>query len=609
MAVEAYIAAVSLVVSFTAMLVASGQLVQALIATAEGYRRCAPSVIGAWAKLRHRRWNWVEFRFEVEYATPHLMVLSPSSSDWGVAQSIYGETYDLASLSELGSRRNIIHHQVLEETVKLGVFKTMGASAYRWERYIPRDEVRVTWLQLIGEIHRTCNAFWPNKSRQILYELGSTHAAIAIRRWNWDFMPMDLVKPLATSTLNNVILLALRLNMQWRVLDQQSGIFQADGNGYSLTSSQVRGLGITFTFNTIGKQDIDRRCAPSEAVDKMLFGIIPGSKPLVGRDFLLVGRNREVNFEALFEEIGVKDRQLREELATTVTIEHRNDLIILLSTFLPIQSSPVVYNYFPGWRDREVLSPFHYFEGRMGYVDSLEDRLHSMSKYKAKTDMEQVLKKFNELRQNWKYDFYDYYEHSAIEGDDGQRKIELVKTCSDIFAWTTKYFQGKTGTQQRLEQDNEKTLDWSEYHGGRTRYVDLVAGHSIMTKNVAQLVWSNLKEHTKFYPGGDSKREEHKAIVTWNEEEPGMHYQYHFARQYAAHLNHEQYGIVHYLHSKGLNWHEDYIEAAWWVLVLRGIVWDMSTTGDMRWKQRPYHWTTDFVPSAFYDIRTPVWIT
>lgn len=60
-------ALVALIVSLIALFIALLQLISSLFGTAEGYKRCAHSVIGAWEGLRRRYFHMSEFRFEVKW--------------------------------------------------------------------------------------------------------------------------------------------------------------------------------------------------------------------------------------------------------------------------------------------------------------------------------------------------------------------------------------------------------------------------------------------------------------------------------------------------------------------------------------------------------------
>ena len=57
-------AIVAIIIAVIAFFVTTAQLLQALFGTAEGYRRCQPSVIGGWSSEAQRKWRWREFRFE-----------------------------------------------------------------------------------------------------------------------------------------------------------------------------------------------------------------------------------------------------------------------------------------------------------------------------------------------------------------------------------------------------------------------------------------------------------------------------------------------------------------------------------------------------------------
>ena len=80
----------------------------------------------------------------------------------------------------------------------------------------PKREISVTWTHILAENHRNRKACNLNRGNTSVGTQDRTDAAASIRQWNWDFLPSDQLKPLATSTLNIVIPLALRLNMQWR---------------------------------------------------------------------------------------------------------------------------------------------------------------------------------------------------------------------------------------------------------------------------------------------------------------------------------------------------------------------------------------------------------
>jgi len=62
----------ALIISIIALTFSIGQLLQQYFATADGYRRCLPSVMGRWGTKSERRWRWREFRFETIYYVPDV---------------------------------------------------------------------------------------------------------------------------------------------------------------------------------------------------------------------------------------------------------------------------------------------------------------------------------------------------------------------------------------------------------------------------------------------------------------------------------------------------------------------------------------------------------
>ena len=461
-----------------------------------------------------------------------------------------------------------------------------------------------------------------------------TDAAIAVRMWNWDFMPSDLLRPLATSTLNNVILFALRLNMRWRKLDLQTGVFLADGNGYSLTSVEVRGLGIVFRFSVDGQRDEDLKVhkdIPSKAVDKMMFGIVPGCPILVkGRDFPLVNRISRIESyppRSLLRDIGFDDQRQRDEIASKKWGEPHNELIVLLSCFLPLPNCPVLFHSFSACTADPITSPLHLYEGRLVFVEQLEDRVQEAANHNAMSSLRAVLDCFEQLKRNWRDDFFDRFNRSTIENFDDMEKLKLSKECQDIFDWTTTWFQGRVtdelaqdkrlmqahvdnvGNDGNSEKHPRSKNDWTSLNEGRTRYIDLVAGHTKMSFHAVSHVVESATERREGSLASDERRKKHRADLDYEPRTISIHIQYHIATQYVRYLKHDNYGVSKHLRSKGVGWGEDEIEAAWWVMDLRGIVWDMATMGDRNHRGRRGCWAGERVPSFYYDMKTPVWIT
>ena len=650
---EIDVAVIALVVSLIALVIALAQLSQQLLGTAEGYRRCGSGVIGPWHRLRRRHFIWTEFRFEVKYMTPHLAVIAQEQNASGRLRHLSGPAYFANMLPRPQSSREAKLLRALHETIctdgDLEIANGFGDAAdptqlerrmvsqRSWhhdpEKQVqksssghlsavashassskPSGEIFVTWLQLLREAHliyegRDAAATVDRNHSLSNEQPDRTNLAVAIREWAWDYMPADLLRPLATSTLNNVILIALRLNMQWRQLNLDNGVFLADGNGYSLTSVEIRGLGLGFQFSVIGAHETHRQCISSEAVDKMMFGIIPGHPTLVGQDYALVSDKRKIDGyppTSVLEAIGIDDRDLRNDISRKKYWESHNEMVILLSKFLPLPGTSVSRNFFPAWLG-PVGSVIHFWEGRMALMQGLRKRIDDTPKHKALATLESVLRELERLSKVYYDDFFCCWKTSILEAAESatQSKIDFLNDCRHVYSETTQYFLGER--TRFAPGEGHHTYNWSSSSGERTQYVDLVAAHVCMAFRAIPLGHRERDEVSKNY----RSREQRKAHFGITERANGGFAlpQYTIARAYIANFSHPEHGTVKHLRSRNVDLHEDYMEAAWWVLMLRGIVWDMSTTGDPPFVKKGPWWEGEPVPSSFYYTKTPVWIT
>jgi hypothetical protein len=286
---EVNVAIVALIISLIALFVTTQQLLVQIFGSADGYRQCAESVIGSWHKKRKRVWKWSEFRFETQYVTPQIVLFTPN--EFHVYGKEYGDVYRINSknLGDPGCkeldftihelhRRNRVKgsagtsvktHNELEKG--LTGLPSQTFSAVR-QRIGVRSDTLVTWLRMLRELHALTHSYWPNdclscagltelsaSDPDVALEVGAdsslswaldrssnvsrTEVGIVYRTWNWGFMPPDLTRPLAEVSMGDIVILALRMGMQWRVLDLDSGKLQADGNGFNLTGFEARGLG------------------------------------------------------------------------------------------------------------------------------------------------------------------------------------------------------------------------------------------------------------------------------------------------------------------------------------------------------------------------------
>jgi hypothetical protein len=190
----------------------------------------------------------------------------------------------------------------------------------------------------------------------------------------------------------------------------------ADGNGFSLTCTQVQGTGLVASFTARGW--IDRSPTFSalilnKATDKMTCGIIPKASRLVDRDFYCIRDDRQVDvLAAIIDQIdlesGVK-RLLTKYFPESGTsgkepskIAAANETAILLCEFLPIAevSSIATQHYFYCWNSGVSDEPFCVIrspDGRRCLLDHL--RSGKGEKHLQNNDMSFVRDSFIEAIQ------------------------------------------------------------------------------------------------------------------------------------------------------------------------------------------------------------------
>ena len=699
------VAIVALVVSLIALFITFIQLLHSLFGTAEGYRRCAESVIGVWHETR-RRYRCVstvssfpglfhdrypiiwELRFETRYITPQIALFSPD--EFRRAREDYEEVHLLNSSSlgqewlallkgtvhpsalksgivsravgaivnHLARTWNRITRPLLDPPSKTGASsassaesKTGGSDPEKAPTHVARSsktrnrplkrngesELLVTWLELLRELHTMYSSYWPmdcdhctpeqrvwgsidsgyeTHDQSLMDEypkaenMRSTDAAVIYRRWRWEFMPPEMIKPLAEVTLGDVIILALRMGLKWRKLDLDGEGLQANGNGFSLSTTDVRGLGNVLRFTTTGLHERFDRLIPSRAGDKLLNGIIPGCPRLVEQDFHMIGNDRQlIKLESaggLFSKVGVPDEKAKMYVhPDRHWSETHNELVILLCPFLPLTGSTIARFTFPAWGTRPLRSVFRFWEGREAIKRGF-DRRYKETKGNPEFDaLESISRHFNTLQQDHAESFY---RNEAILNQAGtEEKKKLIDDCRKIFDFITNALEGcPAGLQPPPYFLNPRDFfikfDVKDETGMTRLYVHLVAAHACMSIDAIEEAMNVIKEQKK------NKKDRSQEVLR-REYGFGSGYGHGFTQElwlignaYVRNVAKSKNPISEHLRSKGVGITDSYAEIVWWLLMLRGLAWGMSTWWDL----------TDYgnaVPSSFFGSSTPIWIT
>ena len=304
MASDTTVSIIALAVALVALVTTVSQVIGQFLATADGYRRCQSSVMGGWAKLTHRRFRWSEMRFETLYTTPQF----------GLFPYMPGQS--VSETDAYGTKE--IHYQLdgspwSKEATYCGT--TRGP-------HLAGGTENVSWLRFIEALHRntgeTLKLFGVPPSKTDIrvrvalnHRLGeiARHASasqgylipdLKLQRRSWDFVPPEVVRPLASVTICDIAVMARRLGLIWKQFEPLEGNLRAEGNGHTIISTAVRSMG---TVLQIGIKDFlptgdpaeefNELYIPCEAADKMGFGLVPGEISLGVPDYKL-GTEEEV---------------------------------------------------------------------------------------------------------------------------------------------------------------------------------------------------------------------------------------------------------------------------------------------------------------------------
>ena len=212
-------------------------------------------------------------------------------------------------------------------------------------------------------------------------------------------------------------------------------------------------------------------------------------------------------------------------------------------------------------------------------------------------------------------DFYGRFRRpyaSALANNaDPHTKMRLLDTCRAIHERTTK--------ELKRFQFHERDA------GGYMRYLHLVSAHAVMSIDLVPQVLADFEEENK--NGLDHGQKALRGRYGIAREEGGVFVDrtiWVIAGRYvegacgqgsrdgegvaeggdgAGGTTIGRNRIATYLRKKGMEVSDDEAEVAWWILMIRGMVWAMST-----W-QADHTKFGEPVPASLYGNKTPVWIT
>lgn len=449
---------------------------------------------------------------------------------------------------------------------------------------------------------------WYNLSGETAAE--PSQPVVVRKTMHWDVRGSDTTRPVAQTRLGDIILFALRMGMQWRKLDVENGTLLAVGNGYGLSSASRSGLILNFT--SAGDHKYLPRIIPSQYADKLLCGILPGDPDLVKRDFSMVRRDGEPEGEwqvlrRILEFTGVERGFVHGSFEPEAA---RHDLTKLLCPFLPQEFSNSAIVRFAGWPWHRAESFLHYFESRIALLQQLDAELkHGHSQY-SREDLEslQAVKALlDQLKDDHALDFYCVeftpYRRIPVTRSQGGRgpSVQFLQRCGFAFRKCTESLKDR-------EWDRPNT---NRPEGSSTRYTLLVAAHTSMTHRAideAEEEYQEVKNQLKRDIAGREVLPSDWAGVAGVEEKappqargwfrnPRFYFQMNTIIQRMKSRDH---GIREELAEFGVEVTDAEAQLAWWIMMVRGITWDMSCY------REPWPEDELLVPSSFYKDPTPV---
>ncbi|KAG9236263.1 hypothetical protein BJ875DRAFT_235729 [Amylocarpus encephaloides] len=263
---EANLAGAALAIALVALFTALGQLLQQYFATADGYRRCQTSVMGEYGTRTYLRWRWREFRFETIYTVPEISMVGDGAPNRYEQVLLTGNNITRAcSLVPLWSegsdpsksldyRPTYITDMELENR-RTQSWLSKGIKPKAFPHRAPGE--LVCWIPLLHWIHESTKL-----SLSMLKYKGDVInkppyqvrlPAVVFRQKSWDFLPPDVVRPLAKSTLSDIAIIARRMGMKWKEFRPSDGTLRAEGHSHIITSTLVRSLGIVLHYTYTGQ--------------------------------------------------------------------------------------------------------------------------------------------------------------------------------------------------------------------------------------------------------------------------------------------------------------------------------------------------------------------
>ena len=230
---------------------------------------------------RHRS----PLRFEVEVTTPHFLMFPareakrsalehPDKPLPSYVQRLLYKTMHPRSRFLISRRTPVV--PLGDEVSYNGTFIDSTTDTIESiERCHAQDNV--TWSSLLVDVHILQGHVWKTtipvnyegRACDDLSRSMATMICITRESRSWDFMPPDIVRPVASTTLGCLITMVHRLGMTWSQFKPDEGSIRASRPGRAFSAFLVRGMGLVIEYSTDGSPLTHTPCIICQQADKV----------------------------------------------------------------------------------------------------------------------------------------------------------------------------------------------------------------------------------------------------------------------------------------------------------------------------------------------------
>jgi hypothetical protein len=180
----------------------------------------------------------------------------------------------------------------------------------KWANVHTAEDEGCSWVLLLDALQgqEKSSREWDNSR-----EPGKNHTIsylIQRKQRCWDFMPLNITKPFATTTICHLVEMISMLGLVWTEFNMKQSALTAEGNGYMVKSEYMPGLGILTRFSRLGKpQHKENRIIPCNEIKKLCFGEVPSIFDIVQQNLQFGPDRLESTLRKLMPRLDAKYHQ------------------------------------------------------------------------------------------------------------------------------------------------------------------------------------------------------------------------------------------------------------------------------------------------------------